>query len=284
MLLALLKPVVILDLCCCEGVGASGYMRNGAVIYGVDMEPRFAKRYPGAGFHQGDGLVVLRILLDGGYITFTRPDGAWIDLRLENFDFIHASPPCQGYTRGNAGKVTSWPKLIPDFRLLLEETGLPYVIENVEDAKSAMVNPVALCGCMFNLQAPDVDGQLLHLLRPRMFETNWGLAAPRPCEHTGLGVVAGAYGGSRKAYRLPWESNVEVAPRDRYSAKHVRKGGYVPREKAVVQALLGVDPDLELTWNGLYESIPPAYTAWVGSQVPLGLIEATHLSADLALV
>lgn len=280
MLAAMLKPVVILELCCCEGVGASGYIRSGAVIYGVDLEARFARRYPGAGFHHGDGLVVLRTLLAGGVVTFTRPDGSTVDLCLEDFDFIHASPPCQGYTRGNAGKETSWPKLIPDFRALLQRTGLPYVIENVKDAGPEMVAPVTLCGCMFSLQALDVDGQLLHLLRPRLFEANWDLQAPQPCDHEGMDWVAGAYGGTRKAYRLPWESNVEVAPRDRHSARFVRKGGYVPREKRVVQALLGVDSRMRLTWNGLYESIPPAYTHWVGG-LAFGGADARFAATDL---
>lgn len=253
----------VLDLCCCEGVGATGYMRAGAEVYGVDMVARFARRYPGAGFHHGDGLAVLRTLLDGIAVTFVRPDGTTVDLFLRNFDFIHASPPCQGYTRGNAGKVTKWPKLIPDFRELLAQTGLPYAIENVEDAGPELKAPVALCGCMFGLSTIDTDGVRIHLRRPRLFETSWPLAAPRLCDHAGQEWVAGAYGGAR---------------RDKYEAKYVRKGGYVPPDKTVVQALLGVAPDLSVTWNGLFECIPPAYTEWVGLQV------RSHLIAGVAEV
>lgn len=36
----------------------------------------------------------------------------------------------------------------------------------------------------------------------------------------------------------------------------------MPREKAIVQRLLGVEHDM--TWNGLFESIPPAYTEHIG--------------------
>lgn len=235
----------VLDLCCCEGVGTTGYQVH-AEVYGVDMVARFAKRYPGAGFHCGDALEVLRVLIAGAPVTFTRRDGSTIDLSLADFDFIHASPPCQGYTRGNAGKVTSWPKLIPDFRVLLDLTGLPYAIENVKDAGPEMIAPVTLCGCMFNLTAVDTDGIRVHLLRPRLFETNWPLLAPRPCDHTAQEWVAGVYGGAR---------------RDKYEARYVRKGGYVPKSKEVARTLLGVKH--ATTWNGLYECIPPAYTTHV---------------------
>jgi hypothetical protein len=46
---------------------------------------------------------------------------------------------------------------------------------------------------------------------------------------------------------------------------YVRKGGYVPRDKAVVKALLGIEHDM--TWNGLYECLPPAYTEHIGRQL-----------------
>jgi hypothetical protein len=78
-----------------------------------------------------------------------------------------------------------------------------------------MVDPVALCGCMFDLSTIDTDGIRIHLKRERLFETNWGLTAPQPCDHAGIEWFAGAYGGAR---------------RDKYEAKYVRKGGYVPRE------------------------------------------------------
>ena len=42
----------------------------------------------------------------------------------------------------------------------------------------------------------------------------------------------------------------------------MRKGGYVPPDKAVVKALLGVEHDM--TWNGLFECLPPAFTQHIG--------------------
>lgn len=237
------KPVV-LDLFCCEGGAAAGYKAAGFTVYGMDKEKRFAKRYPGDGFNPGDALQALRTLAEGGALIFgDRPLCAW------DIDLIHMSPPCQAYTRGNAGRETSWPKLIGDCRELAQAVGLPYVIENVKDAGPEMVAPLTLCGCMFDLSTVDTDGITIHLQRPRLFETNWALRAPRECDHTDHEWVAGAYGGAR---------------RDKYEAKHVRKGGYVPPDKAVVKALLGVEHDM--TWNGLFECIPPAYTRHIGQQ------------------
>lgn len=234
----------LLDLFCCEGGAGVGYDHAGFDVYGVDLDGKFAKRYPFA-FTQGNALDVLSGLIAGYPLRF----GDQL-LGLDDFDAIHASPPCQGYSRGNAGRVTSWPKLIPDVRNLLDQTGLSYVIENVKDAGTEMVDPIALCGCMFDLSTIDTDGIQIHLQRLRLFETNWGMNAPRPCDHSTHEWVAGAYGGAR---------------RDKYEAKFVRKGGYVPRDKDVVKRLLGVERDM--TWGGLFECIPPAYTEHIGRQL-----------------
>jgi DNA (cytosine-5)-methyltransferase 1 len=221
----------MLDLFACEGCGTSGYQRAGWHVTAVDLDKNRLRYNPADEWHQWDAL------------DFVREN-------FEDFDAIHASPPCQGYTRGNAGKVTPWPKLIPAVREALADTGKPYVIENVEDAAWDMKDPIPLCGCMFDLKTVDTDGITIHLQRLRLFETNWGLESPRPCDHSAHEWVAGAYGGAR---------------RDKYEAKYVRKGGYVPPDKSVVQRLLGVEH--RTTWKGLFESIPPAYTEYVGVQL-----------------
>ena len=220
----------LLDLFACEGGASVGYARAGFEVIAVDMDANRLRRNPHAAYVE-DAFAV-------------------IDREGRHYDAIHASPPCQGYTRGNAGKVTDWPKLIPAVREALDATGLPYVIENVTDAAPEMKSPTALCGCMFDLSTVDTDGIRIHLKRERMFETNWHLTPPRPCNHDGVDWWAGAYGGAR---------------RDKYEAKFVRKGGYVPPDKEVVKALLGVEHDM--TWQGLYECLPPAYTEHIGRQL-----------------
>ena len=252
----------IIDSFACAGAAADGYRRAGLTPYGIELDKNRAKHYPFP-VHVGDALVALRTLLDGGKVDFTHLDGAVEWLGLADFVALHGSPPCQGYTRGNAGKVTNWPKLIPDVRALFVESGLPYVIENVKDAGPEMVDPTYLCGCMFDLSVRDYsctapgehegvcdteNGVDVRLQRARLFETSFQLEAPRPCDHSEHEWVAGAYGGAR---------------RDKYEAKYVRKGGYVPPNKADVAALLGIDHPM--TWIELFESIPPAYTEFVGT-------------------
>lgn len=223
----------LLDLFGCEGGAAAGYQRAGFHVEGVELDRNRARYYPGP-VHVTDALEYVRE-------------------HAHEYDAIHASPPCQWYTRGNAprrGRATRWARTIPPVREALEATGRPYVIENVKDAGWDLLEPVTLCGCMFDLSTIDTDGVRIHLQRPRLFETSWGMTAPRACDHSAHEWVAGAYGGAR---------------RDKYEAKYVRRGGYVPPDKAVVSALLGVEH--HMTWNGLYECLPPAYTEHIGRQM-----------------
>ncbi|MFJ4107912.1 DNA cytosine methyltransferase [Oerskovia enterophila] len=241
-----------LDLFACEGGATVGYQRAGYDVYAVDMDHSRLKRNPAEHKLVGDALKVLDDLYVMGRVFFD--DGS--SLELTDIDLIHMSPPCQAFTRGNAGRETSWPKLIEPCREKAAMLDLPYVIENVKDAGPEMVDPVGLCGCMFGLSTIDTDGVRIHLQRLRLFETNWNLQPPRPCDHSTHEWVAGAYGGAR---------------RDKYEAKYVRKGGYVPREKAVVKRLLGIEHDV--TWNGAFECIPPAYAEWVGLNARVQLIK-----------
>lgn len=236
----------LLDLFCGEGGAAAGYMRAGWHVTGVDMK-NFRDRYPGDAFAQGDALA---FLAEHGH----------------EFDAIHASPPCQGYSIATAGNPEARGKhkrLIAATRELLELAGVPWVIENVEQAGSQMRDPILLCGRMFGLGADDLDDVPLVLDRHRLFESNVTLTSPPHPAH-GDEQVAGVYGGSRRAKRRPGESLAEVAPRDRYAARYERKGGYVPRSKAVQQALLGID---WMTVKGMQESIPPVYAEFVGRQL-----------------
>lgn len=260
------RPRRILEIFAGEGGATRGYQEEGWEVYAVDLNPAVLQHNPADGVHVGDALAVLVTLLAGGTVAFTRRDGTVMHLGLADFDAIHASPPCQGYsiaTAGNPDARAKHQRLIAATRELVVLTGKPWVIENVEQARSQMLEPVLLCGRMFGLRAVDEDGALLVLDRHRLFEASFPIAAPSHPKH-GPEQVAGVYGGSRRAKRRPGESLAEVAPRDRHAARHERKGGYVPRSKRVQQELLGID---WMTVKGMQESIPPAYSSWVGRQL-----------------
>lgn len=220
----------LLDLCGCEGGAAAGYQRAGFHVTSVDLDGAALKRNPADRKCRGEALEFLQ----------------W---NWSEFDAIHASFPCQRWAANGANSnAEQWPDLITPGRELLNDTGLPWVMENV--AKAPLRRDLVLCGSMFDLTAVDTDGTTLHLRRHRVFESNVPLSAPRPCSHPRGVQVAGVYGGARK---------------DKVEARTVRKGGYVPPDADVQSALLGgVD---WMTGKGRRECIPPIYAEHIGRQL-----------------
>ena len=94
-----------------------------------------------------------------------------------DFDLIHASPPCQRYaavTRWR-GKAEDHPDLVGPTRSILQDIGIPYVIENVREAE--LPDPLILCGSQFGLK----------VRRHRHFESDWMPPALLPSHsHVGL--------------------------------------------------------------------------------------------------
>ena len=227
----------LLDLFCGEGGAGMGYRRAGFDVTGVDADRARLARYPFATIRAD----ALEYLLAHGH----------------EYDAVHASPPCQGYTRGTVAlpdREERYDRLIAATRAALASIGRPWVIENVEGARRELRTPVLLCGRMFNLSATDDDGTPLVMDRHRLFESSELLIAPEHERHDRRMQVAGSYGGAR---------------RDKHEARHVRKGGYVPTVD-VQRALLGT---LWMSEKGCQLSIPPVYTEYLGRQ----LIE--HLEA-----
>jgi DNA (cytosine-5)-methyltransferase 1 len=219
----------LLDAFACQGGATRGYQEAGWHVTAVDLNAGHLARNPAE----------LRVHADA--VQFIRDHG-------RAFDAIHASPPCQRYTRGNAANDTrDYPDLIAGTREACKATGRPYVIENVEDARDELHDPMLLCGTMFGLTALDDDGTVLHLRRHRLFESNVFLMAP-PHQHPRGVQWAGAYGGAR---------------RDKDEARNVRKGGYVPPAH-ILPRLLGVTGMSEA---GMFECIPPAYAQHIGEQL-----------------
>jgi DNA (cytosine-5)-methyltransferase 1 len=214
-----------------------GYSRAGFDVTGVDLFKHkntkgktvgfSQKRYPFKS-HQADA------------IEYVQEHG-------HEYDAIHASPPCQHASIATSSLDRSdYPRLIEPTREALISTGKPYVIENVTG--SLLLDPLMLCGSMFGLTAFDDDGTPLRLERHRLFETNIQMWAPHYDYHDKRVQVAGSYGGAR---------------RDKDEARNVRHGGYVP-SATVQQRLLGID---WMTEGGMHQSVPPAYTEWVGREL-----------------
>src|SRR6185436_8032516 len=84
----------------------------------------------------------------------------------QEFDAIHASPPCQAHTAGRMIWNTRLapdrhPDFIPATRTLLRQTGRPYVIENVP--RAPLIDPIVVCGLALDLGVK----------RHRLFETSF---------------------------------------------------------------------------------------------------------------
>lgn len=109
---------------------------------------------------------------------------------LQEFDAVHASPPCQLYSDLYSLTTHEPEDLIPPTRDLLLASGLPFIIENVE--RSPLFEPVTLCGTQFDLGCDEGV-----LRRHRLFESNHELKPPNNGEcYCREAPVIGVYGHS----------------------------------------------------------------------------------------
>lgn len=201
-----------------------GYSRAGFEVVGVDNRPQ--KNYPFE-FHQADALDYCR--------------EHW-----REYDAIHASPPCQAYSRlafSPNRNMTAYPKLIYKVRDALTETDLEFVIENVPDAP--LHNPLTLCGTMFDLRTH----------KHRNFEMSSPIYFP-PTTCTRARVKPVGRGDKLGQYYDMDSTMVTVA------------GHLFSRESG--SRAMGID---WMTRDELAEAIPPAYTEFIGAH----LLHEVHL-------
>jgi DNA (cytosine-5)-methyltransferase 1 len=215
----------LLDLCCKAGGAGMGYHRAGFEVVGVDIEPQPDYPFP---FCQADALIILR----DGYIETTtgRQYG------LSEFDVIHASPPCQGYSTLKTFVTRHYEKLVTPFREALLATGKPYIMENVVGAP--LDNPLMLCGSMFGLK----------VIRHRLFECRppiWFPPAPCQCKHL--------YTHSSRGYSS-----------FKNGATAITVAGY---NYPLKDGLVAMGIDWMKSRDELSEAIPPAYTEFIGKQM-----------------
>ncbi len=242
---------ILIDLCCCLGGASEGYRRAGFRVLGVDVFLDYRQTdYPFPSVRM-DAVEFIWRLVIGDKVEFLDPAGISFLVGLSDVAAWAASPPCQhasAATRAIRRSGRQYVRLVEPVRYALQQTGQPYVIENVKGAE--LIDPIMLCGRQFGLRALDDDGTLLHLDRHRLFESSIPLVPPVDCRpHNRRLQVAGAYGGAR---------------RNKDEARNVRHGGYVP-SLAIQQRLLGID--WITTEKGMAQAIPPVYTEFVGHQL-----------------
>ncbi len=233
----------LLDLFCGAGGAAMGYAQAGFEVVGVDLRPQ--PHYPFE-FHQADAFEFMQALVYGSGIGSDTGR-----LTLSMFDSIHASPPCQAYSRAKSIHRKPHADLIPATRKILQASGLPYVIENV--VLAPLRADLTLCGTMFGLPTR----------RHRLFESNVDLSWP-PFSCCCRGEAA-------KGNLFNLHNSVQ---RRLYLARQ----GFA-RSADALRDSLGVP---WMNMDEAQEAIPPAYTEWVGRQlmVALGHAEGTRESLD----
>jgi len=154
-----------------------------------------------------------------------------------DFDAVHASPPCQHFSamsQCRPGLAEEYPDLVAPVRNLLKLTGLPYVMENVVGSPLASASDLfgshgaVLCGHMFGLK----------LYRHRVFEASFAIATP---PHPAHAIPASKAGH--------WKPGTIISV----------SGNCSPI--AVAREAMGID---WMDRNELAESIPPAYTEFLG--------------------
>lgn len=203
---------VLLDLYACQGGASKGYTDAGFDVTGVDRDPQPRYVHPE---------------------RFVLADALEYASRYGHlYDAISASPPCQFYSatyRLNEGQHDD---LIGLTRDVLVAVGVPYVIENVWEARHALKDPVMLCGEMFGLKT----------YRHRVFESSVALNVPPDPPHPKDTVKMGR----------------PLKPGDYYHAVGHFSG--VPYVRA----------DMRVPWmnrDGIAECIPPVYSEYVGRQL-----------------
>jgi DNA (cytosine-5)-methyltransferase 1 len=181
-------------------------------ITGVDIEPQ--KNYP-FNFVQANAL------------KYVKKHG-------HKFDFIHASPNCQGYSATRFIHGKKYTTDIEKFRELLVKTGKPFVIENVPG--SPLKNYLMLCGTMFGLK----------VIRHRHFECSPEIYFPPAlCNH---------YGKTNS---------------NRGFSAHKNGADFI----TVAGCNFSVDDAreaMEINWmkqKELAQAIPPAYTRYIGNNI-----------------
>lgn len=168
--------------------------------------------------------------------------GDALAISTEGYDFVWASPPCQSYSAAMKHLATPKPKLIEPLRGMFKN--LPaWVIENVVGAP--LINPLMLCGSEFGLR--------VH--RHRLFESP---------------LLVG-----RKAFCAP-QLLILNPHRSTSRERMCKEFGKQDPEKIWAK-------EMGVAWMNRQEareSIPPAYSEFIGRQVLAHLALASEVAQE----
>jgi DNA (cytosine-5)-methyltransferase 1 len=214
-----MKQYKLLSLFCGAGGACKGYEDAGFEVWGVDSNPKLRKQY----IHPGRFICAdaIEILKSKEFIA--------------QFDVIHASPPCQAFSKATAKRHReNHPDLIESVRKELIATGKPFVIENVEGAP--LKNYVVLCGTMFGLD----------VVRHRLFECNPNISFPPfMCNH------------HKKTIKQNHKGKVDLT-------KNFHCVVGKPADLESAKKAMGID---WMSVRVISQAIPPAYTNWIGEKL-----------------
>lgn len=156
------------------------------------------------------------------------------------YDAVHASPPCQNYSTLQFAPnrdMSAYPRLVKELRKMLIASGKPYIIENVPGA--GLHTTIILCGTMFGLK----------VYRHRHFETSFMLFQPDHRKHAEKINQGGP--GKRMAY-------------------YTSQAGSMATVAGHLFSLSAGSLAMNIDWMQkaeLAESIPPAYTEYIGCEL-----------------
>jgi DNA (cytosine-5)-methyltransferase 1 len=198
--------VKVLDLFCGAGGAAKGYADLGFEVIGIDIAPQ--PHYP---------------------YEFIKADALRPPVNLEAFDLIHASPPCQAYskTRQFHPHIT-YPRLVEPILAMLARIEIPWVVENVPESP---LKDLLLCGAMFGLRT----------YRHRYFDSNFHITQPPHPSHLKRTTKLGRAPASDEFMTIAGHfSGIKIA-------RKIMKISWMTRDE-------------------LSEAIPPIYTSYIGQQ------------------
>ena len=231
-----------------EGGKSAGVQESRGASHGVDSrpQPRYVARFGKGNFSQGDATsaVFVRRLA-----------------RKVRAECVGASPPCKVHSTARMRGEASEPDLLASTRVMLQELGLPWVMENVLGARKAMRDPILLRGSMFGL----------HVDRPRLFESSFGLHVDEALLEGSKGLRARCCLGRRQRWRRV-DAFGRPEPHECCRGNIFAVQGDKPWRCTLEECAVAMGLESgHMSYVGMSQAIPPAYGRFVFAQTCMSI-------------